>query len=138
MARRLMHTLLRVRDMERTLAYYCGALGMTVQVDRAGPAPGRRNVFAGYGPYDTTPQMEFVDEGDERTYALGDAYGHVAIQVEDVAGLCEALVAAGYAAPHVGPKTVPSGSRIALVRDPDGYEIELIQPAGHTTGARPA
>jgi lactoylglutathione lyase len=133
---RLMHTMLHVADIDRTLAFYCGVLGMTVQIDRRNPATQHRNAFVGYGPYDTTAQVEFVSYGDRPTYDKGDAFGHLAIGVNDIAGLCAKVEAAG-ATVSRPPKLLPSGSTIAFIVDPDGYEIEVIQPA-QIAGAKPA
>ena len=123
-----MHAMLHVTDMERTLAFYCGVLGMTVQVDRYTPETRHRNVFAGYGPYDQETMVEFVSYGVGRQYEKGDGFGHLAIGVADLAETCRQLAAAGVM-PLRGPKLAPSGAQIAIIRDPEGYEIELIQPA---------
>jgi lactoylglutathione lyase len=125
---RLMHTMLHVSDMDRAVAFYCGLLGMTVQVSRENPETQHRNVFLGYGPYDTTPQVEFVSYGVGRHYERGDAFGHLAIGVDDIVAFCDRLRATG-AVISREPKSVPSGAKIAFIRDPDGYEIELIEPA---------
>ncbi len=125
---RLMHTMLHVSDMDRALAFYCGLMGMQVTVSRENPATQHRNAFVGYGPYDTTAQIELVSYGVGRSYDKGDGFGHLAIGVEDVAATCAHLRAHGAVISHE-PKTVPSGAQIAFVQDPDGYEIELIQPA---------
>ena len=128
MTTRLMHTMLHVADMDRTLAFYCDVLGMTVQVARENPETRHRNAFVGYGPYDTTTQVEFVSYGGREAYDKGDAYGHIALGVDDVADFCERVRAAGGVVSRE-PKLLGSGSRIAFIQDPDGYEIEVIQPA---------
>jgi lactoylglutathione lyase len=125
---RLMHTMLHVSDMDRAVAFYRDVMGMQVTVSRENPATQHRNTFVGYGPYDTTPQIEFVAYGVGKTYDKGDAYGHVAVSTPDIEAFCDHVRA------HDGvvtrdPKTVPSGSKIAFIQDPDGYEIEVIQPA---------
>ncbi len=125
---RLMHTMLHVSDMDRTLAFYCDVLGMTVQLARENPETGHRNAFLGYGPYDTTTQVEFVAYGVGKAYDKGDAYGHIALGVEDIAAFCETVRAAGGEVSRE-PKLLGSGSRIAFIKDPDGYEIEVIQQA---------
>ena len=128
MSLRLMHTMLHVRNMDRTLAFYCDVLGMTVQLARENAETGHRNAFVGYGPYDTTAQVEFVSYGTDRTYDRGDAYGHIALGVDDIGQFCDRVRAAGAVVARE-PKRLPSGSTIAFIVDPDGYEIEVIQPA---------
>lgn len=128
MPSRLMHTMLNVADMDRALAFYCGLLGMTVLADRSGQRPGRRNLFIGYGPEASTTLLELCSEADHATYPHGEAFGHIAIAVEDVGRLCAELDAAGVAIVRA-VKPALSGARIAIVRDPDGYLVELIQPA---------
>jgi lactoylglutathione lyase len=123
-----MHAMLHVSDMDRAVAFYRDLLGMTVQLARENPETQHRNTFVGYGPYDTTTQIELVSYGVGKQYDKGDGFGHMAVSVEDIAAFCEHLRAAG-ALISREPKRVPSGAQIAFVQDPDGYEIELIQPA---------
>ena len=125
---RLMHAMLRVSDMERTLAFYCGVLGMTVQRVRDNPQSGHRNVFVGYGPFESSMQIEFVSDGSGARYEAGAGFGHIAIEVADVQGFCEQLRARGVAIVRE-PKLLPSGTVIAFIQDPDGYSVELVRPA---------
>ena len=124
LAERLIHTMLYVADLERTLGFYCGLLGMSVQVDRSDPGGGRGNVFVGYGPERTSTLLEFVSEPG-RQVMHGVDYGHVGLEVSDVEAACAALATAG--ALLRAPRRMPSGSVIAFAKDPDGYEIELVQ-----------
>ena len=125
---RLMHLCLNVADMDRAVAFYCGLLGMTVQADRSGQRPGRRNLFLGYGPEAETSLLELCSEADGRSYDKGNAYEHLAIAVDDVVKVCADLAAAGIEIVRPA-KTAMSGAQIAMARDPDGYLLELIQPA---------
>ena len=119
---------LNVTDMDRAVAFYCGLLGMTVQADRSGQRPGRRNLFLGYGPEAEASLLELCSEADGRRYDKGNAYQHLAIAVDDVVKVCANLAAADIEIVRPA-KTAMSGAQIAMVRDPDGYLLELIQPA---------
>jgi lactoylglutathione lyase len=123
-----MHTMLNVADMDRALAFYCGLLGMTVQADRSGQQPGRRNLFLGFGPEESTTLIELCSEAGRHSYAKGEAFGHIAIAVDDVRQVCAGLAGAGVEIVREA-KAALSGAQIAMVRDPDGYLLELIQPA---------
>src|SRR5262245_48507769 len=116
---RLMHTMLNVADVDRALAFYCGLLGMTVQADRSGQQPGRRNLFIGYGPESSTTLLELCSDQGHGPYDKGEAFGHLAIAVDDVGATCAKLAEAG--TEIVRPaKRAMSGAQIAFVRDPDG------------------
>lgn len=118
-APRLMHTMLRVADMERTLAFYCGRLGMTVQTDRTDP-DGYRNVFVG-------PGLEFGCRPGVTLDPRSTGFDDIAFEVADVATACDQLRASGVKIVRE-VKAAASGALIAIVEDPDGYRIELIQP----------
>jgi lactoylglutathione lyase len=127
---RLLHTMLRVGDLERSIDFYTNVLGM--QVLRRTDRPEQRYTlaFVGYGDERTNAVLELtynygVDRYDPRT-----GYGHVAIEVDDAARACDAVRAKGgtvtrEAGPVKGGTTV-----IAFVQDPDGYKIELIENKG--------
>jgi len=121
-----MHTMLRVADMERTLAFYCGLLGMSVQMNREEPN-GYRNVFVGYGPASSTALLEFASLPGTTHYEKGTAYDHIALEVADVNAACSYLSAAGVKIVRE-VKTAASGALIAIIEDPDGFRIELVQP----------
>jgi lactoylglutathione lyase len=123
-----MHTSLNVADMDRALAFYCGLLGMTVQADRSGQRPGRRNLFIGYGPEREHALLELCSEADRLTYDKGDGFAHIALAVDDVQQMCARLAARGVTIERA-PKQAMSGAQIAMIRDPEGYLIELIQSA---------
>ena len=122
---RLMHAMLRVADMDRTLAFYCGALGMSVQMSRT-DANGYRNVFVGYGPAASTTLLEFGCTPGVASYEKGTAFDHVAFEVGDLAAACAGLRAKGVKIIR-DIKTAQSGALIAIIEDPDGYRIELVQ-----------
>ena len=124
---RLLHTMLRVGDLERSLDFYTNVLGM--QLLRRTDRPEQRYTlaFVGYGDERTNAVLELTYNHGVDRYDLGTGYGHVAIEVEDAARACDAVRAKGgtvtrEAGPVKGGTTV-----IAFVQDPDGYKIELIE-----------
>jgi lactoylglutathione lyase len=123
-----LHTMLRVGDLERSVRFYTGPLGMQELRRRDVPEGKYTLVFVGYAAEATgAAVIELTYNYGVDTYDLGTAFGHLAIGVPDVAATCAALRAAGAKiAREPGP--VKFGSTvIAFVEDPDGYKIELIQ-----------
>lgn len=116
---RLMHTMLRVADMERTLAFYCGIFGLPVHMDRT-DADGYRNVFIG-------PGLEFGCRPGVTPEPRSTGFDHIAFEVADVTAACAELHAAGVKIVR-DIKLAASGARIAIIEDPDGYRVELIEP----------
>ncbi|MCG2634246.1 MAG: lactoylglutathione lyase [Gammaproteobacteria bacterium] len=135
---RLMHTMLRVTDLDRSIEFYCDVLGMQLIAQQAFPGGRFTIAFLGYGDNDnmvdtnplrrTDPMLELTHNWDTSRYEMGNAYGHIAIEVEDAYAACERISARG------GQVTRPAGPMkhgttvIAFAADPDGYSIELIQP----------
>ena len=125
---RLLHTMLRVFDLDRSLDFYVGALGMQL-LRRRDYEGGRFTLaFVGYGPEEAGAVLELTHNWDQaEPYALGSAYGHLALAVTDAKATCDALLARGVKVPRP-PGPMQHGSTvIAFVEDPDGYRIELIQ-----------
>lgn len=126
MASRLLHTMLRVVDLERSIAFYEKALGMRL-LRRKDYESGRFTLaFLGYGEEKDEAVIELTHNWDREAYQLGDAFGHLAIGVDDLEASYQHCLDAG-AAPKVAPKVFGSGTRLAFVKDPDGYDIELIE-----------
>ena len=124
---RILHTMLRVGDMDRSVKFYTEVLGMKLLRTTDRPDQKYSLAFVGYDDEDRTAVLELTYNYGVDKYDLGTAYGHVAIAVPDVYGACEAVKARGGkvtrdAGPVKGGTTV-----IAFVEDPDGYKIELIQ-----------
>jgi lactoylglutathione lyase len=124
---RLLHTMLRVGDMDRSVKFYTQVLGMKLLRTTDRPDQKYALAFVGYGDERDSSVLELTYNYGVEKYDLGTAYGHIAIGVPDVYKACEAIRAAGgkvtrEAGPVKGGATV-----IAFVEDPDGYKIELIQ-----------
>lgn len=130
---RILHTMLRVADLERSLAFYVDTLGMTLFRREAYPTGRFTLAFVGYGVEATSAVVELTWNWDTDAYERGNAYGHIAIGVEDARAACDALAARGARVVRpAGPMSNRSPDRddvevIAFVEDPDGYRIELIE-----------
>ena len=128
---RMLHTMLRVGDLDRSIAFYTNVLGMQVLRTTDRPEQKYTLAFVGYGDERTHAVLELTYNYGVDRYDLGTAYGHVAIEVDDAAATCESVRAAmprygGAVTREAGP--VKGGtSVIAFVQDPDGYKIELIE-----------
>ena len=123
----MLHTMLRVGNLERSLAFYTEVLGMTLLRKRDYETGRFTLAFVGYGDEEHHTVLELTHNWDTANYDLGNAYGHIAIAVDDAYQACAEIKARGgnvvrEAGPMKGGTTV-----IAFVEDPDGYKIELIQ-----------
>ena len=124
---RLLHTMLRVGDLNRSLVFYTEVLGMKLLRRSENEEYRYTLAFVGYGEEDSQTVLELTHNWDQASYEMGTAYGHIAIGVDDIYQVCEQLKKQGAdvyrdAGPVKGGSTI-----IAFVRDPDGYAIELIQ-----------
>ena len=130
---RILHTMLRVGQLERSIAFYTQVLGMSLLRRSDNPEYRYSLAFLGYeGGNPAQAEIELTFNWDTEQYDLGTAYGHIAIGVPDAYAACAAIKAAGgqvtrEAGPVKGGSTV-----IAFVTDPDGYKIELIQTKSKT------
>ena len=124
---RLLHTMLRVKDLEKSIDFYTQLLGMRLLRQSENPQYQYTLAFLGYGNESDTTVLELTYNWGQHDYNLGDAFGHIAIGVEDIYRVCEQLSHAG-AEVYRPPGPVKGGrSIIAFVRDPNGYAIELIE-----------
>ncbi len=124
---RILHTMLRVGDLQRSIDFYTRVLGMTLLRTTDRPEQKYTLAFVGYGPESEQAALELTYNYGVDRYELGTAFGHVAIGVEDVYAACERIRAAGGKITRE-PGPVKGGTTvIAFVTDPDGYKIELIQ-----------
>jgi lactoylglutathione lyase len=127
---RLLHTMLRVGDLSRSIDFYTRILGMQLLRTTDRPDQQYTLAFVGYGNNPDHAEIELTYNYGVESYELGTAYGHIALGVEDVAATCEKIkVSGGKVTREAGP--VKGGDTIiAFVVDPDGYKIELIQRPG--------
>lgn len=124
---RLLHTMLRVGNLQRSVDFYTKILGMKLLRTTDRPDQKYTLAFVGYGTNPEHAELELTYNYGVESYDMGTAYGHIALGVPDVAKACDAIKAAGgkvtrEAGPVKGGTTV-----IAFVQDPDGYKVELIQ-----------
>ncbi|MDT8383761.1 MAG: lactoylglutathione lyase [Gammaproteobacteria bacterium] len=123
---RLLHTMLRVGDLERSIAFYTEILGMTLLRRKDYPDGKFTLAFLGYGDEATNTALELTYNWDTDHYQLGTGYGHIAIEVDDVYQATDAIKQhGGKILREAGPMNAGS-TIIAFVADPDGYPIELI------------
>ena len=125
---RMLHTMLRVRDLDASIRFYTGGLGMTL-LRRADFPDGRFTLaFVGYGPEESHTVLELTHNWDqEEAYELGAGYGHVALGVPDIYETCATLKAGGVNVVREPGPMKHGTTVIAFVEDPDGYKIELIE-----------
>ena len=124
---RLLHTMLRVGDLQRSIDFYTKVLGMKLLRTTERPEQKYSLAFVGYGNNPEHAEIELTYNHGVDSYELGTAYGHIAIGVPDVYGACEKIRTSGGAVTRE-PGPVKGGTTvIAFVTDPDGYKIELIE-----------
>lgn len=123
---RILHTMLRVSDLERSIDFYTNILGMRLLRQKDYPEGKFTLAFVGYEDESDAAAIELTYNWDVDHYEHGEAFGHLAIEVDDVYQACDAIKAAG------GVVTRPAGPMkhgstiLAFVKDPDGYAIELL------------
>ncbi|MEO0540409.1 MAG: lactoylglutathione lyase [Cyanobacteria bacterium P01_A01_bin.105] len=124
---RLLHTMLRVGNLDTAIQFYCDVLGMTLLRKKDYPGGRFTLAFVGYGNEADHSVIELTHNWDTDSYDLGQGYGHIALGVDDIYTTCEQISAqGGNVVREPGP--MKHGSTvIAFVTDPDGYKIELIQ-----------
>ena len=124
----MMHTMIRVFDLEKSIAFYTKLLGMQLLRREDFPEGRFTLAFVGYGPEDSSTVVELTHNWDQATsYEIGTGFGHLAVGVPDVYGMCEQVTKAGGKVTRA-PGPVKFGTTvIAFVEDPDGYKIELIE-----------
>jgi lactoylglutathione lyase len=125
---RLLHTMIRVKDLDKSLRFYTEQLGMKLLRKRDYPTGKFTLAFVGYGDESDSSVIELTHNWDQaEPYSLGTGFGHLAVSVPDVYKACEQLAAAGVKIPRPAGPMAHGGSVIAFIEDPDGYRIELIQ-----------
>ena len=124
---RLLHTMLRVGDLQRSIDFYTQVMGMTLLRTSENPSQKYSLAFLGYGSNPEHAELELTYNHGVSSYEMGTAYGHLAIGVPDAYAACERIRAAGGNVTRE-PGPVKGGTTvIAFVQDPDGYTVELIQ-----------
>ncbi len=125
---RFLHTMLRVRDLDRSLQFYTGLMGMK-ELRRTDVPGGRYTLaFVGYGDESSSSVIELTYNWDQaEPYALGTAFGHLAVGMPDVYAACDALKKGGAKITREAGPVQHGTTVIAFVEDPDGYKIELVQ-----------
>ena len=124
---RLLHTMIRVGDLERSLAFYTGVLGMRLISRKEFPDGKFTLAFVGYAANPEQAEIELTYNWGGDRYEIGTAYGHVAIGVDDIHATCDRIrTAGGNITREPGPMKHGTTS-IAFITDPDGYKIELIE-----------
>ncbi len=124
---RILHTMLRVGDLERSVRFYSEALGMRLLRQKEYPGGRFTLAFLGYADESESAVLELTFNWDTSSYDLGNGFGHVAIGVDDIGAACDRVRAAGGRVTRE-PGPMRHGSTvIAFVEDPDGYKLEFIQ-----------
>lgn len=126
---RLLHTMLRVGDMERSIAFYTEVLGMTLLRRKDYPEGKFTLAFVGYGDEANNSVLELTHNWDVDKYELGNGYGHIALEVDDVYKACEDIRNRGGKITREPGPMMHGTSILAFIEDPDGYKVELLSPS---------
>ena len=124
---RILHTMIRVGDLERSIAFYTEVLQMRLLRRQDYPGGKFTLAFLGYGDEASSAVIELTHNWDTNSYDLGDGFGHIAVAVDDAAAACEAIRQRGGAVVREAGPMQHGSTVIAFVEDPDGYRIELIE-----------
>jgi lactoylglutathione lyase len=124
---RMLHTMLRVGNLERSIQFYTQVLGMQVLRQQDYPDGKFTLAFVGYGPETTHTVLELTYNYGVESYDMGKAYGHVAIEVDDAYAACDKVKQAGSKVIREAGPMMHGTTVIAFVEDPDGYKVEFIQ-----------
>jgi lactoylglutathione lyase len=124
---RILHTMLRVGDLRRSIDFYTGVLGMKVLRQKEYPDGRFTLAFVGYGDEEKEAVLELTHNWDTAKYELGNGYGHVALEVEDAYKACDEVKKRGGRVTREAGPMKHGTTVIAFVEDPDGYKIEFIQ-----------
>lgn len=124
---RLLHTMLRVGDLQRSIAFYTNVLGMKLLRTSENPEYKYSLAFVGYGPETEEAVIELTYNWGVESYDMGNAYGHIALSVDNAAEACERIRQNGGNVTREAGSVKGGSTIIAFVEDPDGYKIELIE-----------
>jgi lactoylglutathione lyase len=124
---RMLHTMIRVNDLDESLRFYCDQLGMKLLRKKDYPTGKFTLAFVGYESETKSAVIELTHNWDTHEYDLGNAFGHIALGVDDIYATCEELKDKGVKVTREPGPMKHGGSTIAFIEDPNGYKIELIQ-----------
>jgi lactoylglutathione lyase len=124
---RVLHTMIRVGDLERSLDFYSNVLGMKILRRKDYPDGRFTLAFVGYGDEASNAVIELTHNWDTKAYEIGSGYGHIALGMENIYTACEAIREKGGKISREPGPMKHGTTEIAFVEDPDGYKIELIQ-----------
>ena len=128
--------MLRVRNLDTSIAFYENALGMRLLRKKDYESGRFTLAFLGYGEEKDETVIELTHNWDKKDYANGDAYGHIAIGVDELQKTYDHTLSCGGTA-KVAPKVFGSGTRLAFIKDPDGYDVELIELSSKFSADKP-
>ena len=132
---RILHTMLRVGDLQRSIDFYTKVLGMQLLRTSDNPEYKYKLAFLGYGSNPEHAELELTYNYGVDSYDMGTAYGHIALSTEDIYATCDGVRALGGNITRE-PGPVKGGSTvIAFITDPDGYKVELIERKDNAAGA---
>lgn len=131
---RILHTMLRVGNLDRSIDFYTSVLGMRVLRRKDYPDGKFTLAFVGYQDEADGAVLELTHNWDTDKYDLGNAYGHIALEVEDAYAACEQVKARGGKVVREAGPMKHGSTVIAFVEDPDGYKIEFIQRGSQSAG----
>jgi lactoylglutathione lyase len=124
---RILHTMLRVGDLQKSIDFYTEVMGMTLLRKHDYPEGKFTLAFVGYAPESEAAAIELTYNWDTPSYDLGNGYGHIALQVDNAYEACDQVRARGGKVSREAGPMKHGTTVIAFVEDPDGYKIELIQ-----------
>ena len=127
---RLLHTMIRVNNLEESLKFYCDALGMKLLRNKDYPSGEFTLAFVGYGNEKDNSVIELTYNWGTSSYDLGNAFGHLAIGVDDIYKTCAELKTKGVKVVREPGPMKHGGAVIAFIEDPTGYKVELIEQSG--------
>lgn len=135
---RMLHTMLRVGDLDKSIAFYCEILGMKLLRRKDYPGGEFTLAFVGYGEEKDNTVIELTYNWGVEEYDLGKGYGHIALGVDDIYGTCDRIKAQGGKVSREPGPMKHGTTVIAFVEDPDGYKIELIQLSSKSSTSKEA
>ncbi|PPR11602.1 MAG: Lactoylglutathione lyase [Alphaproteobacteria bacterium MarineAlpha11_Bin1] len=125
---RLLHTMIRVKDAQKSIDFYSRHLGMRVLRNKDFPGGKFTNIFMGYGDESDHTVLELTYNWDqEEHYTHGSGFGHLAVAVPDIYAVCDQMKKDGVSIPRPPGPMKHGTTVIAFIEDPDGYKIELIE-----------